>query len=155
MKSHSYHKLNGVDITKLEEGGFVCGKFFFVSFQCHAYFNGLLVNAAENDEDDIPKRMELYQSVETLTNIPWYYLAAVDQYERNVRQSRKDLPKAEGITGIYIPPEKWVGPLNPNKPMKTPCLFNFSMEWVLMVIRMEKPPFQVILMSSIPLPIIF
>ena len=73
-------------------------------------FNGSLVNAAENGENNIfTKRMELYQSVEALTNIPWYYLAAVDQYERNVRQSRKNIPKAEGITGIYIPPENWVG----------------------------------------------
>ena len=58
-------------------------------------------------------RMELYKSTESLTNIPWYYLAAVDQYERNVRQARKNIPKAEGMTGIYFPPEKWIGLINP------------------------------------------
>ena len=44
--------------------------------------------------------------VEAFTNIPWYYLAAVDQYERNVRQSQQVIPKAEGLTGLYIPPKK-------------------------------------------------
>ena len=89
-------------------------------------FNGSLVNAAENGENNIfVKRMELYQSVEALTNIPWYYLAAVDQYERNVRQSRKNIPKAEGITGIYIPPENWVGLLNPNQTDEHPMSIQF------------------------------
>ena len=59
--------------------------------------------------------MELYQKVESVTNIPWYYLAAIDQYERNIRQSRKDIPKAEGISGIYFPKEKWTGITNPNR----------------------------------------
>ena len=62
----------------------------------------------KNQEELFTKRMELYQKVESITNIPWYYLAAIDQYERNVRQSRKILPKAEGITGIYFPPEEWI-----------------------------------------------
>lgn len=90
------------------------------------FFGGSHGLAAENNQTDIfTKRMELYQSVETLTNIPWYYLAAVDQYERNVRQSRKDLPKAEGITGIYIPPEKWVGVINPDKTDENPFSIQF------------------------------
>ncbi|MBD7939383.1 M23 family metallopeptidase [Cytobacillus sp. Sa5YUA1] len=58
--------------------------------------------------------MALYERIEAVTTIPWYYLAAIDQYERNVRQSRRDLPKAEGITGIYFKPEEWVGFTNPN-----------------------------------------
>lgn len=70
---------------------------------------------AETDQQTIyAKRMELYREVETATNIPWYYMAAIDQYERSLRQSRRDLPKAEGLTGIYYKPEEWVGPLNPN-----------------------------------------
>lgn len=71
--------------------------------------------AAASELDDIyAKRMALYERIETVTTIPWYYLAAIDQYERNVRQSRRDLPKAEGITGIYFKPEEWVGFTNPN-----------------------------------------
>lgn len=65
-------------------------------------------------EDSYKKRMELYKKIETTYQIPWYYIAAVDQYERNVRSARRDLPKATGYTGIHIPKEKWVGIINPN-----------------------------------------
>jgi murein DD-endopeptidase MepM/ murein hydrolase activator NlpD len=82
--------------------------------------------AAEDRSTEIfSKRMELYQSIETVTNIPWYYLAAIDQYERNIRQSRKDIPKAEGITGIYIPQDKWAGTLNPNQLDESPLSIGF------------------------------
>ncbi|MBN6889091.1 peptidase M23 [Cytobacillus horneckiae] len=69
--------------------------------------------------------MALYKQVESVTNIPWYFLAAVDQYERNVRQSRRDLPKAEGITGIYFKPEEWVGLLNPKLDDENPETIQF------------------------------
>lgn len=70
--------------------------------------------AASEVDDVYTKRMALYERIEAVTTIPWYYLAAIDQYERNVRQSRRELPKAEGITGIYFKPEEWVGFTNPN-----------------------------------------
>lgn len=92
--------------------------FFTGLFMCILLFGiGLPVSAtASSTANDIyAKRMALYQKVEAVTNIPWHYLAAIDQYERNVRQSRKDIPKAEGLTGIYFTEEKWAGPLNPNK----------------------------------------
>jgi hypothetical protein len=60
------------------------------------------------------KRLELYTKIEALTHIPWYYLAAIDQYERNLRYSRKDLPKPEGAIGIYFSPEVWSGSINTN-----------------------------------------
>lgn len=60
------------------------------------------------------ERLSLYKKVEAVTQVPWYVLAAVDQYERNVRRVRKDIPKEKGIIGIYIPPEKWSGASNPN-----------------------------------------
>lgn len=59
------------------------------------------------------ERMALYKKMEALTQIPWYYLAAIDQYERNIRQARRDLPKEQGLIGIYYSPRQWVGPLNP------------------------------------------
>lgn len=67
------------------------------------------------DENIYEQRMELYQKAEAVSLIPWYYFAAIDQYERNVRLVRRDLPKATGALGIYIPPERWAGPLNRNK----------------------------------------
>ncbi|WP_096202837.1 M23 family metallopeptidase [Bacillus sp. FJAT-45350] len=65
-------------------------------------------------EEKLEKRMALYKKVETVTNVPWQYLAAVDYYERGLRRARKDRPEEEGIIGIYFAPQHWVGPLNPN-----------------------------------------
>ncbi|WP_413465982.1 M23 family metallopeptidase [Metabacillus litoralis] len=76
--------------------------------------------AETNQKEDEEKLMSLYKKVEAVTNIPWYILAAVDQYERNVRHSRKDIPKAEGLVEIFIKPEIWAGPLNPNIEDKNP-----------------------------------
>lgn len=67
-----------------------------------------------SDAEVYEQRMDLYKKTEAITQVPWYYLAAIDQYERSIRFARKDLPKPEGITGFYIPDEQWVGPLNPN-----------------------------------------
>ncbi|CRK81597.1 M23 family metallopeptidase [Neobacillus massiliamazoniensis] len=71
------------------------------------------------------ERMRLYKKVETVTQIPWYYLAAIDQYERSIRLSRKDLPKPDRLIGIYIPPERWAGLTNPNPNDKNPLTIQF------------------------------
>ena len=47
--------------------------------------------------------------------IPWYYLAAVDQYERNIQDVRKDIPKRDGVIAIQFSDEYWAGPHNPKK----------------------------------------
>lgn len=78
--------------------------------------NTTLAVAKEPSQADIyQQRMNIYQQVEATTFVPWYYLAALDQYERNIRLIRSDLPKPEGITGIYFSPEQWSGFLNKNK----------------------------------------
>nr|WP_307338409.1 M23 family metallopeptidase [Metabacillus malikii] len=71
-------------------------------------------SAEPNKNEEYDKLMSLYKKVETITTIPWYVFAAVDQYERNVRHSRRDIPKANGLIEIYIKPEVWSGPINPN-----------------------------------------
>jgi peptidoglycan LD-endopeptidase LytH len=81
--------------------------------------------AEENTSDLFASRMELYKRTESVTNIPWHYLAAIDQYERNVRQSRKDIPKAEGVTGIYFTPAQWAGLLNPEQSDENPLSIQF------------------------------
>jgi murein DD-endopeptidase MepM/ murein hydrolase activator NlpD len=83
------------------------------------------VNAEGQEKNVYEQRMLLYKKVEAVTNIPWYYIAAVDQYERNVRLARRDLPKAEGLTGIYFKPEVWVGFLNPNLEDENPTSIRF------------------------------
>ncbi len=76
--------------------------------------------SAETSEDMYTKRMELYKHAEKTSLIPWYYFAAIDQYERSVRQIRKDIPKSTGALGIYMQPSVWTGPLNKNPSDKNP-----------------------------------
>jgi murein DD-endopeptidase MepM/ murein hydrolase activator NlpD len=78
------------------------------------------VNAQTDKQKINAERMSLYKKYETITQIPWYYLAAVDQYERNIRRLRKDIPKEKGIIGIYFKPAVWAGPINPNPNDKNP-----------------------------------
>lgn len=49
--------------------------------------------------------MALFKKTEALTQIPWYYLAAIDNYERNVLDSKEP----ENVISISIPSEKWFG----------------------------------------------
>lgn len=82
-------------------------------------------NVQAQDLDPYKLRMELYKKVETITQIPWYYLAAIDQYERNIRQVRRDLPKPDSIIGIYFRPEEWTGLTNPNHADHNPAAIQF------------------------------
>lgn len=77
------------------------------------------------EPDPYSERMHLYKKVETVTQIPWYYLAAVDQYERSIRQVRKDLPKPTGTIAIYFPAEIWAGLTNPDSTDENPGTIQF------------------------------
>lgn len=71
-------------------------------------------HAEEKQQTVYEKRMMLYKEMETASFIPWYYFAAIDQYERNVRAVRRDIPKKPDATiSIYFKPEVWSGPINP------------------------------------------
>ncbi|KYG33550.1 peptidase M23 [Alkalihalobacillus trypoxylicola] len=73
--------------------------------------------AAEEEltiEQKDEQRLILYKRAEALTNIPWYYLAAVDTYERGLRRVVKDRPREEGLISIFFTPSQWAGPLNPD-----------------------------------------
>jgi peptidoglycan LD-endopeptidase LytH len=61
-------------------------------------------------EDKFAERMALYQKTEALTQIPWYYFAAIDQYEHNIRDEEAS---PTDIIGITIPNQKWNGLTNP------------------------------------------
>ncbi|MDN3019812.1 M23 family metallopeptidase [Paenibacillus sp. BSR1-1] len=82
-------------------------------------------DAQAKEPDPYQERMKLYKKVETVTNIPWYYLAAIDQYERSVRLARRDLPKPDGTIAIYFRPEEWSGLTNPNLKTKNPAIIQF------------------------------
>ncbi|MGN1400258.1 MAG: M23 family metallopeptidase [Bacillus sp. (in: firmicutes)] len=79
-----------------------------VSISIHAASNG------KNDTHTDQYRTKLFKKMEQLHGIPWYYIAAIDQYEHSLRNARKDLPDSDGPIGILVPPEKWSGIMNPN-----------------------------------------
>jgi peptidoglycan LD-endopeptidase LytH len=95
---------------------------FLLFFSLTVSFSDVL---AKEPVDPYQERMKLYKKVETITQIPWYYLAAIDQYERNLRQVRRDLPKAESTIGIYYRPEQWSGITNPNPLDQNPGTIQF------------------------------
>lgn len=76
-------------------------------------------------EERIEKRMELYKKMETTTQVPWYYLAAADSYDRGLRKARNDLPRETGVIGIYYSPQKWVGEINPDLEDTNPVSISF------------------------------
>src|SRR5690625_7328464 len=63
-----------------------------------------LINA-ESEKDIYEQRLQLYKKTEAVTNIPWYFLAAVDQYERNTLTDTSDEP----LISITIPKHIWYG----------------------------------------------
>ena len=80
---------------------------FLFLFFCHT--QQLL--AAETPDDIINKKMALYKKTEAVTQVPWYYLAAINQYEKNI-QKTVDQNKLVFIT---IPEDQWFGIANPSK----------------------------------------
>ncbi len=70
------------------------------------------------------ERLSLYKQYENVL-VPWYWLAAVDQYERNIQTVRSDIPKRDGITAIQFAPEYWVGELNPNIEDENPASIQY------------------------------
>ncbi|MHA6259693.1 M23 family metallopeptidase [Sporosarcina sp. CAU 1771] len=75
-------------------------------------------------EQILEERMEYYMRFSSLT-LPWYYLAAVDQFERNIQQVRSDIPRKEGAIAIHFEKEDWFGALNPNPEDKSPLSIAF------------------------------
>lgn len=83
-------------------------------------------SAAEDTKKTFASRRELYDRISALKGIPWFYLAAVDQYERTMGSVKKR-PQPKGITSIYIPEVEWVGVMNPDHEDTNPqsiALFN-------------------------------
>lgn len=80
------------------------------------------VLAEEQVKDIYQKRMALYKKTEALTQLPWYYIAAIDQYERQIHDDIAD----DQLVSIKIAPEIWHGIGNSSfeKDEKTIQFFN-------------------------------
>lgn len=82
--------------------------------------------AAEEKKKMFDQRKELFDRIAALTGIPWYSLAAIDQYERTIGLAKKR-PQPKGLIGIYFSEVEWVGLLNPDhedKNAQSIALFN-------------------------------
>lgn len=79
---------------------------------------------APSREERLQLRMSYYfQFQDVLT--PWYYLAAVDQYERNLQDVRTDRPKRDGVIGIQFSNEYWSGAFNPLEEDQSPISIEY------------------------------
>src|SRR6478609_4534514 len=80
-------------------------KTIILLFMFMSIFTGWHHVTAESSADQekilIQKRLELYKQMEAATTIPWYYFAGIDQYERNIRRSHKDIPREKGSIPTY------------------------------------------------------
>lgn len=93
--------------------------FLFVSFPNQ-------VNSEEKKESpSSDDRIQLYKNMEVLYQIPWYYVAAIDQYERNIQPVKKDQPARKGLISIQISKERWAGSLNPFPENQNPETIQF------------------------------
>lgn len=77
----------------------------FVMFYFVSFFILLQTDAfAQAEENMLQKRFALYNKMEAQTNLPWYYIAAFDQYERNINKDND-----ERLVAISFPEEIWYG----------------------------------------------
>ncbi|MEW9502615.1 M23 family metallopeptidase [Jeotgalibacillus marinus] len=82
-------------------------------------------NKPQSREKLLNERMEYYVQYSAMHFIPWYYLAAVDQFERNIQLVRDDLPSREGPIAIQFDKKVWAGKANPYKEGKSPSMISF------------------------------
>lgn len=81
-------------------------------------------NEEPSREEILKQRMTHYVHYENLL-VPWYYLAAIDQYERNIQSVRKDIPKRDSVVAIQFSDEFWAGALNPFSQDTTPSTIDY------------------------------
>ncbi|WP_084423207.1 M23 family metallopeptidase [Cohnella thermotolerans] len=75
--------------------------------------------AASDPGKDAAARKELrqmYNRIAVMTGLPWENVAALDRYERTLSRAHpKTRPlRPNALVGVYVPPERWSGYLNPD-----------------------------------------
>lgn len=72
------------------------------------------------------KRRVLYDEISVVTGIPWYRLAAIDQYERTITRARpKTRAQLGQYVGVFVTDAQWAGELNPDSDDQYPL----SIRW--------------------------
>ena len=71
----------------------------------------LIVDAEDSNHE---ARLKMYKDYELASGVPWYEIAAIDQYERNTYKFKEGSDKLKYDTiSIFITNERWSGPENP------------------------------------------
>ncbi|MNP01840.1 L-Ala--D-Glu endopeptidase precursor [compost metagenome] len=71
--------------------------------------------------DVYSSRQILYEKISTVTQIPWYRLAAIDQYERTLTKAHpKNRSHPSRLSGVYMSSPIWSGALNPDQTDNNP-----------------------------------
>ncbi len=99
---------------------------FLIAATLYVHFSpsSAAANEEPSREDILQERMAYYIHFGDIL-VPWHYLAAIDQYERNIQSVRSDIPKGEGVIAIRFSEEDWVGPLNPTDQDTSPFHINY------------------------------
>lgn len=73
--------------------------------------------APGQEANEQQKLMELYKRVALMTGLSWQAVAGLDRYERTLSRAHpKTRPlREDALVGVYVPPEKWCGELNPDQ----------------------------------------
>ncbi len=83
------------------------------------------IQAQESTPNPNQERLKLFKNMENLYQIPWYYIAAINQYEKNIQPQRQDLPIKKGLISIYFTKSQWAGFINPNPDDHNPGTIRF------------------------------
>lgn len=95
---------------------FLCCATVFSAILCADHgAHAAIQPVSQQQTPDHYTRLQMFYQMETLTGIPWYYLAAIDQFERSIQGVRKDKQKTEGLIAIQIPSRLWHGAFNPDR----------------------------------------
>lgn len=71
-----------------------------------------VANETLSREEVLEQRMTYYARFADAF-VPWYFLGAIDQYERNIQAVRSDIPNRDSVIAIQFDDETWAGALNP------------------------------------------
>ncbi|WP_182201562.1 M23 family metallopeptidase [Paraliobacillus salinarum] len=66
--------------------------------------------ANEKEPEENTDRLAIFKKMEALTHVPWYYLAAIDQYESNIKKEKDE----SRLISIDISEPLWFGVTNPD-----------------------------------------
>jgi len=81
--------------------------------------------------EDVPvlqqpsEEMPVLKRMEKVTKVPWYYLAAVNQYEMGIHWQKNKKANVTSPIQVEIAPEKWSGLTNPRNEDTNPLTIRF------------------------------